>query len=62
MVRLGQEGIAGEWGNCLKYLKKGWNGEEGRGNKDYKKRGKAGKRDGCLKKARGTPLQTIDPL
>ena len=27
-------------GNCLKYLKRRWNREEGRGNKDFKKRGK----------------------
>ena len=37
-------------GNSLKYLKRGWNGKEGRGNKDFKKEGKAGSRCGCLKK------------
>ena len=26
-------------GNCIKYLKRGWNRNEGRGNKDFKKRG-----------------------
>ena len=26
-------------GNCLKYLKRGWNKKEGRGNKDFKKEG-----------------------
>ena len=36
--------------NCLKYLKRGWNRKEGRGNKDFKKGGQAGTRGGCLKK------------
>ena len=36
-------------GNCLKYLKRGWNRTEGRGHKDFKK-GKIGSRGGCLKK------------
>ena len=36
--------------NCLKYLKRGWNRKEGRGNKDFKKGGQAGSRGGCLKK------------
>ena len=36
-------------GNCVKYLKKGWNRKEGRGNKNFKKRGQAGSRGGCLK-------------
>ena len=40
-------------GNCLKYLKKGWNRKEGRGNRDFKKGGQAGSGDGCLKKGRG---------
>ena len=26
-------------GNCLKYLERGWNKREGRGNKDFKKGG-----------------------
>ena len=29
------------WGNCLKYLRRGWDrkeGKEGKGNKDFKKR------------------------
>ena len=47
-------------GNCLKYLKRGWNRKEGRGNKDFKKVGQAGPRGGCLKKGgAGTPLQTM---
>ena len=48
-------------GNCLKYLKRGWKRKEGRGNKDLKKGGQAGSRDGCSKKARvaGTRLGTM---
>ena len=43
-------------GNCLKYLKKGWNRKEGRGNEDFKKGGgKAGSRGGCLKKGGQEP-------
>ena len=37
-------------GDYLKYLKKGWNGTEGRGHKDFKKGGQAGSRGGRLKK------------
>ena len=29
-----------EGGDCLKYLKRGWNKKEGKGNKDFKKGGK----------------------
>ena len=36
-------------GNCLKYLKWGWNRKEGKGNKDFKKRRQAGSRGRCLK-------------
>ena len=39
--------------NCLKYLKRGWNRKEGRGNKGFKKGGQAGSRGGCLKKKGG---------
>ena len=50
-------------GNHLKYLKRGWNGKEGRGNKDFKKGWQAGSRGECLKYCgRGggrIPLQTI---
>ena len=51
---LGQEmGFLSEGGEkCLKYLKKGWNRKEGRGNKDFKKRGEAGSRSGCRKKGK----------
>ena len=45
-------------GNCLKYLKSGWNRKEGRGNKDFKKGGQAGSRGGCLIK-RG--LEGLEP-
>ena len=37
-------------GNYLKYLKRGWNRKEGRGNKDFKKGEQAGSRGGCFKK------------
>ena len=42
-------------GNCLKYLKRGWNRTEGTGSKDFKKRGQAGSRGGCLKKGGTKP-------
>ena len=49
--------------NCLKYLKRGWNRKEGRGNKDFKKGGgKLGQGVDALKKGErlaGTPLRTI---
>ena len=47
--------------NCLKYLKRGWNRKEGKGNKNFKKGGgQAGSRGGCLKKSgAGTPLRTM---
>ena len=37
-------------GNCLKYLKRGWNRKEGRGHKDFKKGGKLGQGVGALKR------------
>ena len=47
-------------GDYLRYLKKGWNKKEGRGNKDFKKEGKAGSRGECLKKrGAGTSLRTM---
>ena len=52
-------------GNCLKYLKRGWNGKEVRGNKDFdkdfEKVWQAGSRGECLKKkgGAGTPLRTM---
>ena len=47
-------------GNCLKYLKRGWNSKEARGNKDFKKRGggggKLGQGVGALKRKELEPL------
>ena len=40
-------------GNCAKYLQRGRNRKDGRGNKDFKKVGQAGSRGGCLKKGGG---------
>ena len=41
-------------GNCLKYLKRGWNRTEGTGHKDFKKRrGKLYQAVGALKKGGG---------
>ena len=47
--------------NCLKYLKRGWNRKEGRGNKDLKKRGEASWVKGWVPKkgGAGTPLRTM---
>ena len=49
-------------GNCLKYLKGGWNRTEERGHKDFKRRGQAGARWwGGLKKGAGagTPFSLV---
>ena len=46
-------------GNCLKYLKRGWNRKEGKGNKDFKKGGKLGQGMGALERGAGIPLQTM---
>ena len=46
-------------GNCLKYLKRGWNRKLGRGYKNFKKEGQAGARSRCLEGGTGTPLQTV---
>ena len=65
-VRLGQEGgsLREDGGNCLKYLKKGWNRKEGgRGGwkQKFKEEGVPAKlRGGCFKKGAGTPLRTMD--
>ena len=49
-----------EWGNCLKYFKRGWNTKEGRANKDFKKGGKLGQGVGALKRGGpGIPLPTM---
>ena len=48
---LGQEVVRG-WGNCLKYLKRGWNRKDRRRNRHFKKRtgDKLGQGLGTLKK------------
>ena len=47
-------------GDYLRYLKKGWNKKEEKEAKDFKKKGKAGSRGGCLKKrGAGTSLRTM---
>ena len=48
-------------GNCLKCFKRGWNREEGRGNKYFKKGGsKLGQGVGALKRGGArTPLRTM---
>ena len=40
-------------GNCLKYLKRGWNRTEGREHKDFKKGAKLGQGVGALKRGGG---------
>ena len=60
LVRLGQEGFAEGEEHYLKYLKRGWNRKEERGQKDFKKGRQAGSRGGCLKKwGAGTVLRTM---
>ena len=59
LVGLGQEGVAWGWGNCLKYLKRGWN-REGRGNRDFKKGGKLGQGVGALKRGGWNPFANYD--
>ena len=56
----GKRGLREGGGNCAKYLKRGWNRKEGRGNIKLKKGWQTGLRCGCLKKggATGTPLRT----
>ena len=46
-------------GNCLKYIKKGWNRTEGRGHKDLKKGGKLGQEVDALKRGGWKHLQTM---
>ena len=56
MLDYGRRGLREGRGNCLKYLKRGWNKKDGRGNKDFKGGGGGGQaesRSGCLKKGRG---------
>ena len=51
-------------GNCLKYLKRGWNRTEGRGHKDLKKKGggvQAGSQELCaLKRESWNPLKNYE--
>ena len=44
---------------CLKCLKRGWNRTEGKGHKDFKKRGNLGQEVGALKKGAETLLGTM---
>ena len=54
---LGTRGLReGGGGDCLKYLKRGWNRKEGRGNKDFKNGGKLGQGVGALKSGELEPL------
>ena len=53
VVGLGQKVIAMVGGNCLKYLKRGWNRKKGKGNKDFKKGGKLDQRVGASKRGGG---------
>ena len=62
MIRLEQEGVALGWGDCVKYLKRGWNRKEGRGNKKFKKEGQAGSRGVCLIKGGGGREGGWNPL
>ena len=48
----GRRGLREGGGNCLKYLKGGFDRKEGRGNKDFKKAGQAGSRGQALKRGR----------
>ena len=43
-------------GNCLKYLKRGWNRKERKANKDFKKTEKLGQEAGVLKRGGWDPL------
>ena len=49
-----------EW-NCLKCVKTGWNRTDGKGNKNFKNkgRGKLGQEVDALKRGAGTLLQTM---
>ena len=47
-------------GNCLKYLKRGWNRKEGRAHKDLEKGGKLGQGVGALKRGSWNSLTNYD--
>ena len=56
MIRLGQDGVAWDWGNSVKYLERGIEQKRGEGKQTFKKRvgeGKLGPEEA------GTPLQTM---
>ena len=63
-IRAGGVCLRNGWGggDCLKYLKKGWNRKEGRRNKSFKKKeaGKLGQGVGALKRGAGTTLRAMD--
>ena len=40
-----KRGCVGGVGDCLKYLKRGWNRKEEKDNKDFLKKGRGGKLD-----------------
>ena len=54
----GRRGLHEGGGNCLKYLKRGWNRKEGRRNKDFKDGEQTGSRGGwgALKREGWNPL------
>ena len=61
LVRLGQEGVAGGWGNCLRYLKR--EQKRGKGKQRLLKgESKLGQGVGALKGGTGTPLRTMTNL
>ena len=51
----GRRGLCEGGGNCVKFLKMGWNRNKGRGNKD----GKLGEEVGALKRGGLEPLTMI---
>ena len=56
----GRMGLREGRGNCLKYLKRGWNRKEGRRNKDFEKgKGELGQGVGALKKGGLEPLYEL---
>ena len=59
MVRLGQEGVAGGWGNCLRYLKR--EQKRGKGKQRLLKgESKLGQGVGALKGGDWNPLTDYD--
>ena len=50
-------------GDCVKYLKRGWNRKEGRGNKNFKEGGgELGQGVGALKRGDRNPLKNYGSL